>query len=84
MESAEQEQAEFEKLESWADLYDSCSFEAKKMIVSQLMKAVYVSRDYHLEIEFRISFDEFQRLSVGAMRMVGKIQALRAPNFEDI
>lgn len=36
LESAAQEQAEFEKLESWADLYDNCTFEAKKMIVSQL------------------------------------------------
>ena len=33
LESAAQEQAEFEKLESWADLYDNCTFEAKKMIV---------------------------------------------------
>ena len=37
LESAAQEQAEFEKLESWADLYDNCTFEAKKMIVSQLI-----------------------------------------------
>ena len=78
MESAEQEQAEFEKLESWADLYDSCSFEAKKMIVSQLIKAVYVSRDYHLEIEFRISFDEFQRLSVGCEPNGGKITSVES------
>ena len=78
LESAAQEQAEFEKLESWADLYDSCSFEAKKMIVSQLIKAVYVSRDYHLEIEFRISFDEFQRLSVGCEPNGGKITGVES------
>ena len=61
--SAQQEQQEFEKLKSWADLYDNCTFAAKKMIVSQFIKAVYVYRDYTIEVEFNISFDEFKSLS---------------------
>lgn len=63
MSSAQQEQQEFEKLQSWADLYDNCTFAAKKMVVSQFIKAVYVYRDYTIEVEFNVSFDEFKDLS---------------------
>lgn len=63
MESATQEQREFEKLQSWADLYDNCTFAAKKMIVSQFIKAIYVYRDYRIEVEFNVSFEDFQALS---------------------
>ena len=41
---------------------DNCSFAAKKMIVSQFIKSVYVYRDYSLEVEFNVSFDEFKTL----------------------
>ena len=78
LESAAQEQAEFEKLESWADLYDNCTFEAKKMIVSQLIKAVYVYRDYRLEVEFRVSFEDFRRLCVGCEPNGGRITAVES------
>ena len=63
MSNAHQEQMEFEKLQSWADLYDNCTFAAKKMIVSQFIKAVYVYRDYTIEVEFNVSFDEFKAFS---------------------
>ena len=78
LESAAQEQAEFEKLESWADLYDNCTFEAKKMIVSQLIKAVYVYRDYRLEVEFRVSFEDFRRLCVGCEPNGGRITTVES------
>lgn len=62
LESLLSSNAELEKkysqLLTWADLYDQVSFDAKKMIVSQLIRAVRVSRDYSVEIEFNISFDE--------------------------
>ncbi len=60
--SADRERQEFDKLESWADLYDKCTFEAKKMIITQFVKSVYVYRDYSLDIEFNVSFQEFKRL----------------------
>ena len=63
VESAAQEQREYEKLQTWADLYDNCTFAAKKMIVSQFIKAVYVYRDYKIEVEFNVSFEDFQALS---------------------
>ncbi len=41
--SADKEQQEYDKLKSRADRYDNCTFAAKKMIVSQFIKAVYVT-----------------------------------------
>ena len=43
-------------------LYDNCSFEAKKMIAAQFVKAVRVKRGYEVDIEFNVSFEEFQTL----------------------
>ena len=40
---------------SWADMYAESPMDIKKMIVSQLISAVRVSRDYRIEIDFRIS-----------------------------
>ena len=48
----------------WADVYDRCSFETKKMFVSQFIKSVRVFRDYQLEIDFNVSYEEFQNLTV--------------------
>ena len=42
------------------EIYDTCSFASKKMFVSQFVKSVRVYRDYDLEIEFNVSFDEFK------------------------
>lgn len=56
---------EYAQLVSWADMYDKCSFEAKKMILAQFIKAVYVRRDYEIEVEFNVSFEEFQNLYLG-------------------
>ncbi len=53
---------EYHQILSWADLYDHCSIAKKKMIVSQLIKAVYVRRDYEITVEFNISFDDFHTL----------------------
>ena len=57
------EQQEYEKIKDWADLYDICTFAAKKMIISQFIKSVYVYRDYTLEIEFNVSFEDFRTMA---------------------
>lgn len=44
---------------SWADEFKNASMEQKKMIVCQLIKSIKVSRGYHLEIEFNISYRQF-------------------------
>ena len=53
---------EYDQLIGWAEMYDNCTFEAKKMIVAQFVKAVRVRRDYEIDIEFNVSFEEFQAL----------------------
>ena len=49
----------YDDIISWADMYDSASMEAKKMIVSCLIKRVDVYRDYKLHIDFNIDFEQF-------------------------
>lgn len=74
-ESAEKLREEYDRLLSWADLYDSCSFEAKKMIVSQLIKAVRVGRDYNIEIDFNITFSAFQNCCI----QDGEVSMMQSP-----
>jgi hypothetical protein len=35
------------------------SLASKKMIISQLIKAVRVRRDYELEIDFNVAYEQF-------------------------
>ncbi|MBE6905080.1 MAG: recombinase family protein [Ruminococcaceae bacterium] len=60
LETSEGLKREYDQLLSWADLYDKSSLEAKKMIVSQFIKAVRVGRDYDIEVDFNFSFEELQ------------------------
>ncbi len=47
--------SQHERLLNWASIFDSASIEEKKMIASYVFKAVTISRDYKLQIEFNIS-----------------------------
>ncbi len=67
--SAAKEEQELHQLKSWADLYDNCTFAAKKMIVSQFIKSIHVYRHYTLEVEFNVSFDEFRNLSADTINL---------------
>ena len=60
LETSEGLKREYDQLLSWADLYDKSSFEAKKMIVSQFIRSVRVGRDYNIEVDFNVSFEELQ------------------------
>lgn len=60
---ADREEEELSRLRSWADVYDSCSFEAKKMFIAYFVKSIHVHRDYELDIQFNVSFEEFRNLS---------------------
>ena len=44
---------------SFSDLYDSASFEAKKMIVNQLIRRVDVYRGYQLIIPFNFDLTPY-------------------------
>ncbi len=44
---------------SWSEMYDTASFEAKKMIVNGLIGRVEVYRDDKPHIDFNIDFMQF-------------------------
>jgi len=44
---------------TWADMFDECSMEAKKMVVSQLFNKVRIGKDYTIEIDMNVSYDMF-------------------------
>ena len=58
---------QYEDIISWAEMYEQANLEAKKMIVSYLIKRVEVYRDYKLHIVFNIDLEQF---SLGADVMV--------------
>lgn len=49
----------YKELLSWAAMFDGCTSEAKKMIVSCLINRVTVRRGYDLTIEFNADFEQF-------------------------
>ena len=51
---------EYAKIMSWADLYDKSSIAGKKMILSQFIKSVHVRRNYEIDVELNISFEQFK------------------------
>ena len=48
-----------QQLLSWAELFDSASIDEKKVISSQMIKAVTLTRNYGIQIEFNISEAQF-------------------------
>ena len=51
--------AQYNDIISWAEMYDTASMEAKKMIVNCLINRVEVYRDYKLHIDFNIDLEQF-------------------------
>ncbi|MEA4955800.1 hypothetical protein SDC9_51428 [bioreactor metagenome] len=51
--------AQYDDIISWSEMYDTASFEAKKMIVNCLISRVEVYRDYKLHIDFNIDLEQF-------------------------
>ena len=49
----------YEELISYADLYDSASFESKKMIVSQLVRRIDVYRGYQIHVDFNFDLAQY-------------------------
>ena len=47
--------AQHKQLLSWAEMFDAASSAERKLIASQLIKAVTLSRGYEMQIEFNIS-----------------------------
>ena len=54
---------QFDNIKSWSDMYDGCGMETKKMILSHIMKAVRVSRDYEIEIDLTVDIEQLGLLT---------------------
>ena len=51
--------AQYDDIISWADMYDTASMEAQKMIINCLIGRIEVYKDYKLHIDFKIGFKQF-------------------------
>ena len=49
----------YDEIISWSELYDSASFEAKKMIVNAMITRIDVFNGYELNIEFNFNISQF-------------------------
>jgi len=54
---------QFDVMKTWADIYDECDLENKKMILSRIMKSVRVKRGYEIEIDWTV---ECEQLGINA------------------
>ena len=52
-------QAEFNRIATWSEIFDSSDIATKKMICGYIIKRVIVSRDYQLLVEFNINLEQF-------------------------
>ena len=53
-------QAEFERIATWSEIFDSSDMAVKKMIAGYLIKKISVYSGYRLHIEFNINFAQFE------------------------
>ena len=49
----------FEKFVSWAQEFDECTLEQKKMIISRLVKRIEICKDYEINIELNMDYKQF-------------------------
>jgi exonuclease VII small subunit len=52
-------QQQFDDIVTWAQMYEDCSMDSKKMIANHMIKSVRANRDYELDIELNISCEQF-------------------------
>ena len=59
---------QFDTMRTWADMYDDCDMETKKMILSRIMKSVKVKRDYEVEIDLTVDCEQLGVAHPGALQ----------------
>lgn len=52
-------QAEFNRIATWSEIFDSSDIATKKMICGYIIKQVTVYRDYQLSVKFNITVEQF-------------------------
>lgn len=59
---------QYETMRSWADMYDQCDIETKKMILSRIMTSVRVRRNYEIEIDLSIDREQLGIANPGSVQ----------------
>ena len=49
----------YKQFQSWADEFDGATTDEQKMIITQLVRKIYVSDNYKMEFVFNINYDQF-------------------------
>lgn len=52
-------QAEFDRIATWSEIFDSSDIATKKMICGYIIKRVTVYRDYQISVDFNINVEQF-------------------------
>ena len=52
-------QAEFNRIATWSEIFDSSDIATKKMICGYIIKRVTVYRDYQISVDFNINVEQF-------------------------
>ena len=55
----EQMEAEFNRIATWSEIFDSSDIATKKMICGYIIKRVTVYRDYQISVDFNINVEQF-------------------------
>lgn len=50
---------EHDRFVSWAEIFDSCDLNTKRMIVCQLIESVTVSRGYKLDVQLAVTMEQY-------------------------
>ena len=49
----------YERFTNWADEFERCSIERKKMIISQLISRIEIGKGYRITVEFNMNYQQF-------------------------
>ena len=56
----------YEQVKTWAEEFETCSLNQKKMIASQLFNRIEISKDYSIHIEVNFTYKQFLENWTGA------------------
>ncbi len=56
----------YEQMKSWAEEFDQCNLNQKKMIACQLFNRIEVSKDYSIHVEVNLTYKQFLENWTGA------------------
>lgn len=50
---------QFQQVMTWASAYSTSTFEEKKMIIAQIVDKIRLKRDYEIDVELKINYNDF-------------------------